>query len=103
VYPHKTSTSGLSLQELVQAVGGEYEGLSWWMQIKFFYVCSAYLQYGVTAVAFMSSIIWVLTSLVTVNFEHPVFYTGRCCWMCGVSRSSHMTWEDSSFHLCHLL
>jgi len=66
-------------------------------------MCSAYLQYGVRAAAFMSSIIWVLTSLVTLNFECPIFYTWRCCWLLGVSRSSHMTWEDFPFHWCHLL
>jgi hypothetical protein len=32
---HNTSTRGLSMQELVQAVAGEYEGLSWWMHTKF--------------------------------------------------------------------
>jgi hypothetical protein len=36
-------------------------------------MCSDYLQFGVATVACMSSIIWVLTSLVAMNFEHLLY------------------------------
>ena len=36
-------------------------------------MCSDYLWFGVATVACMSSIIWVLTSLVAMNFEHLLY------------------------------